>query len=86
MNEQKFPKMTEKDKAGIIAVTNMSMRGDVAAGQAACFQLLGKAVHDGAVTKDDVWDILVGTYHSDEEYLQMMENPDIMAMLGAILM
>lgn len=79
-------KITEQEKKELIEIINLGIRGDVRGGLAAGFQLLGRCVHEGAMTKDDVWDILVGTFHTDEEYDHMQENPDPMAMLAALLM
>lgn len=78
--------MTDQDKKQLITIINTGMCGDVTSGMAAAFQLLGSAVHEGAVNKDDVWDIFKRTYHTDEEYQEMMENPDPLAFLQAIFM
>lgn len=78
--------ITAQEKKEVIEMVNMTMKGDVTTSMASLFQTLGKAVHENAVTKDDLWDIFVGTYHSDEEYNEMMENPDPIAALMGLFM
>lgn len=38
------------------------------------------------MTKDDLWDIMVGTYHSEEEYDKMWDINPLDALLGTMLL
>lgn len=84
MTNEKFPKMTTEDKVGLINAINMMMGFDLTAAMAGAFQTLGKAVHDNSMTKDDLWDIMVGTYHSEEEYGRIRDANPLDALLDML--